>query len=190
MPVAMNFFRRLRTMTTTWTPNFSWITQELAVGGSFPSERAEELASAHRIRAVVDLRNEAKDDEAVLHRHGMTLLHLPTEDMCGVDAEQLDEGVAFASAALDRGERVLIHCEHGIGRSATLALCVMVFRGDRPLDALEQMKSRRALVSPSPAQFACWSEWLARHRELSRAPWEVPDFDAFQAIAYRHMRIR
>jgi protein-tyrosine phosphatase len=186
MPVAMIFFRRQRTMTT-WKPNFSWITRELAVGGSFPSERAEELASAHRIRAVVDLRNEAKDDETVLRRHGMTLLHLPTEDMCGVDAAHLDEGVAFASAALDRGERVLIHCEHGIGRSATLALCVMVFRGERPLDALEQMKSRRALVSPSPAQFACWSKWLARHRELQRAPWEVPDFDAFQAIAYRHL---
>jgi len=174
--------------TTTWTPNFSWITQQLAVGGSFPSERAPELARWHGIRAVIDLREEARDDEAVLRQHGITLLHLPTEDMCGVDAGKLDEGVAFADAALDRGERVLIHCEHGIGRSATLALCVMVWRGDPPLQALERMKSRRALVSPSPAQFACWSEWLRRHRERRRASWEVPDFDAFQAIAYRHLR--
>lgn len=173
---------------TTWTPNFSWITQRLAVGGSFPSERAEELATAHGIQAVVDLREESKDDEEVLQRHGITLLHLPTEDMCGVDATQLDEGVAFANARLDRGDRLLIHCEHGIGRSATLALCVMVSRGDRPLDALERMKQRRALVSPSPAQFECWSGWLARHRTLRGAPWEVPDFDAFQAIAYRHLR--
>jgi len=174
----------------TWTPNFSWITQQLAVGGSFPSERAQELASSHGIRAVVDLREEARDDEALLQRHGITLLHLPTEDMCGVDAAQLDHGVAFADAALERGERVLIHCEHGIGRSATLALCVMVWRGEAPLDALERMKSRRALVSPSPAQFACWSEWLRRHRELQRKAWDVPDFDAFQAIAYRHLRGR
>ncbi|WPH16124.1 protein-tyrosine phosphatase family protein [Variovorax paradoxus] len=173
---------------TTWTPDFSWITRQLAVGGSFPSERAEELAGAHGIRAVVDLRNEARDDEALLQRHGITLLHLPTEDMCGVDASHLDEGVAFANAALDRAERVLIHCEHGIGRSATLALCVMVSRGEPPLGALERMKQRRALVSPSPAQFACWSEWLQRHRELRRAAWEVPAFDAFQAIAYRHLR--
>ena len=174
----------------TWTPNFSWITQQLAVGGSFPSERAQELASSHGIRAVVDLREEARDDEALLQRHGITLLHLPTEDMCGVDAAQLDHGVAFANAVLDRGERVLIHCEHGIGRSATLALCVMVWRGEAPLDALERMKSRRALVSPSPAQFACWSEWLRRHRELQRKAWDIPDFDAFQAIAYRDLRGR
>ena len=174
----------------TWKPNFSWITQQLAVGGSFPSERAQELASSHGIRAVVDLREEARDDEALLQRHGITLLHLPTEDMCGVDAAQLDHGVAFANAVLDRGERVLIHCEHGIGRSATLALCVMVWRGEAPLDALERMKSRRALVSPSPAQFACWSEWLRRHRELQRKAWDIPDFDAFQAIAYRDLRGR
>lgn len=171
-----------------WTPNFNWITQQLAVGGSFPSEQAEALASAHGIRAVVDLREEAKDDEALLQRHGITLLHLPTEDMCGVDAPQLDAGVAFANERLDRGDRLLIHCEHGIGRSATLALCVMVSRGAAPLAALERMKDRRALVSPSPAQFACWSGWLARHRTLRRAPWEVPDFDAFQAIAYRHLQ--
>jgi len=173
---------------TTWTPNFDWITHQLAVGGSFPSERAEELASAHGIRAVIDLREEGKDDEAVLQRHGITLLHLPTEDMCGVDAAQLEDGVVFANASLDRGERLLIHCEHGIGRSATLALCVMVSRGEAPLDALERMKTQRALVSPSPAQFACWSGWLARHREQRGAAWALPDFDAFQAIAYRHLQ--
>lgn len=173
---------------TTWTPTFSWITDRLAVGGRFPSERAEELARAHGIRAVIDLREEDRDDEALLRRHGIALLHLPTEDMCGVDAAQLERGVQFANAALDRGERLLIHCEHGIGRSATLALCVMVWRGAAPLEALERMKSRRALVSPSPAQFDCWSAWLARHRELRRAPWQVPDFDAFQAIAYRHLQ--
>ncbi len=172
---------------TTWTPTFNWITDQLAVGGRFPSERAEELARAHRIRSVIDLREEDKDDEALLRRHGITLLHLPTEDMCGVDAAQLDRGVLFANASLDRGERLLIHCEHGIGRSATLALCVMVSRGAAPLDALERMKQRRALVSPSPAQFACWSGWLARHRAQRGAAWEVPAFDAFQAIAYRHL---
>jgi protein-tyrosine phosphatase len=173
----------------TWTPNLHWITPHLAVGGSFASEDAERLAAEHRVRAVIDLRAEAMDDEALLQRHGMALLHLPTEDMCGVDGRLLDDGVAFATGWLDRGERVLVHCEHGIGRSATLALCVMVDRGQAPLDALEQMKSRRALVSPSPEQFACWVAWLERHRAARRTvAWQLPDFDAFQAIAYRHLR--
>src|ERR687890_2133933 len=118
----------------------------------------------------------------------MAFLHLPTEDHCAVTAAMLDEGVAFANRHMDRGERVLVHCEHGIGRSATLALCVLVSRGLDPLAALELAKSRRSLLSPSPAQYQAWTEWLrewARHREVS---WSVPAFDAFKAIAYRHLQ--
>jgi len=169
------------------TPNFDWITEKLAVGGCFAPEQTESLARDHGIGAVVDLRNEDIDDAHLLRRHGITLLHLPTEDMCGVDAEHLDEGVRFVCARLDRGERVLVHCQHGIGRSAVLALCVLVQRGQAPLQALGLMKDRRDRVSPSPSQFACWLAWLERHRAAHDLPWEPPDFDAFQRIAYRHL---
>jgi len=172
---------------SSWQPNFDWITDRLAVGGSFPSEQTERLTREHRVRAIVDLRNEDVDDERLLGRHGIALLHLPTQDMCGVDHAHLERGVAFASAHLDRGERVLVHCEHGIGRSAVLGLCVLVHRGQAPLDALSLMKDRRARVSPSPEQFACWADWLERRRHASAADWQVPEFDEFKAIAYRHL---
>ena len=172
-------------MTQDWQPNFDWIDPQLAVGGRFPAERAALLASHHGIDAVVDLRGEDHDDEQLLRSHGITLLHLPTEDMCGVDAALLERGVEFVCDRLDRGQRVLIHCEHGIGRSATLALCVLVTRGTAPLDALGRMKDRRALVSPSPAQFACWEAWLERYRQTHAVPWRTPSFDEFQRIAYR-----
>ncbi|NUZ05543.1 protein-tyrosine phosphatase family protein [Piscinibacter koreensis] len=171
----------------TWQPNFDWITDTLAVGGSFPTERAEALAREHRFQAIVDLREEAKDDEHVLRRHGITLLHLPTPDLCGVDAEHLDRAVEFVSAHLDRGERVLVHCQHGIGRSAITALCALVHRGMPPLDALGLMKDRRDLVSPSPSQFECWAGWLERERAKRDVAWSVPTFDEFKLIAYRHL---
>lgn len=171
-----------------WQPNLSWITDHLAVGGRFPGERTSHLAEVLGIRAVVDLRSEDRDDEVLLTRHGITFLHLPTDDHHAVTAGRLDEGVDFAIRHLDRGERVLIHCEHGIGRSATLALCVLVQRGLAPLDALALAKERRSLVSPSPAQYGCWTEWLAAHRAAQLAGWEIPSFDAFAAIAYRHLR--
>ncbi|RYY53926.1 MAG: protein phosphatase [Comamonadaceae bacterium] len=173
---------------TDWQPDFDWVTPQLAVGGRFPAEHAALLASAHGIDAVVDLRLEDQDDEQLLRSHGITLLHLPTEDMYGVEPARLDEGVRFVCDWLDRGRRVLVHCEHGIGRSATLALCVLVQRGSAPLDALEQMKGSRAKVSPSPAQFACWQEWLAQFARHHPVAWDTPDFDAFQRIAYRHLR--
>jgi predicted protein tyrosine phosphatase len=145
-----------------WVPNLDWITPELAIGGSFPAERAEHLARELGIGAVVDLRAEDCDDEAVLARHGLRFLHLPTIDHHAVAPEMLDEGVAFCAGQLRAGRRVLIHCEHGIGRSALLALCVLVDRGMDPLEALELAKSRRALVSPNPPQYEAWQIWLER----------------------------
>jgi protein-tyrosine phosphatase len=170
-----------------WEPNLTWVTPHLAIGGRFPAERAEALARDLRIRAVVDLRVEARDDEVELSRHGILFLHLPTEDLGAVSRAMLDEGVAFANRHLDRGERVLVHCEHGIGRSATLALCILVSRGHAPLDALELAKSRRPLVSPSPVQYEAWVDWLRGWSEGKAVPWAIPDFDAFKAIAYRHL---
>ena len=161
--------------------NLSWITPELAVGGSFPSARAEELAAALGVAAVVDLRSEACDDEAVLRRHGLTLLHLPTQDHCAVSRDMLDDGVRFTAQRLARGEKVLLHCEHGIGRSALLALCVLVERGLEPMAALRRAKDARELVSPSPAQYEAWAGWL-RARGL-----EPPAFSTFAAVAYRHL---
>ena len=169
------------------TLNLDWITPGLAVGGSFPAEKAAHLSRALALRAVVDLRAEARDDAAMLRRHGLHFLSLPTEDHHAVSQAMLLRGVAFVNRHLDRDERVLIHCEHGIGRSATLALCVLVNRGMAPLDALELAKSRRGKVSPSPAQYEAWAAWLRTWRSARGASWDVPDFTAFAEIAYRHL---
>jgi protein-tyrosine phosphatase len=171
-----------------WQPNFDWITELIAVGGSFPSECAELLAREHRIQAVIDLRGEAMPDPQLYRRHGITLLHLPTSDMHAVETPDLEHGIRFANEFLDQEQRVLIHCEYGIGRSATLALCLLVHRGLAPLDALALMKKRRPVVSPSPPQFKCWSAWLDSYRFSREVAWDVPSFAQFKALAYERQR--
>ena len=162
--------------------DFHWVMDGLAVGGCFPIENAPVLAQQHAIRAVVDMREEDCDDGRALAEADLRFLHLPTPDLHPVAPEMLERGVCFAGEHLDRDERVLIHCQHGIGRSAMLALCVMVERGMRPLEALAQAKQRRMHVSPSPTQFEGWAAWL---REQGHRP---PPFDEFAAIAYSHLR--
>lgn len=102
---------------------------ELAVGGYFDCDRVGELVRDHQVGAIIDLRDEACDDEELLRRHRVHFLHLPTPDMHGSSCQMLDEGVAFAAAHIAAGRRVLAHCQHGIGRSATLVLCVLVVAG-------------------------------------------------------------
>jgi len=159
----------------------------LAVGARFPMEAAARLAAEHGIARVVDLRVEACDDEAVLRLHGIRLLHLPTEDTCGIGQERIRHGVAFVSEGLDRGESVLVHCQYGIGRSALLALCVLVDRGDAPLVALERVKRARRVISPSPEQLRAFITFAMDLKAERGTAWQVPCLRELGAVAWRHL---
>ncbi len=159
----------------------------LAVGAHFPMRAAGRLAKEHGITQVVDVRVEDCDDEAVLALHGIRLLHLPTHDTRAISQRMIRDGVAFVCAALDRGERVLIHCQYGIGRSALLGLCVLVARGLAPLEALARAKAARPVVSPSPEQLEAFVEFCAESRRAGALSWPVPAFDELAEIAYRHL---
>lgn len=161
--------------------DFHWLTERIAVGACFPIEQAASLSRKHGISAVVDLREEDRDDEQALRDAGIELLHLPTPDLEPATATMLDEGVAFVSERVRRGEKVLIHCQHGIGRSPLLALCAMVDQGWDPLDALTRAKDVREAVSPSRSQYDGWAAWLAARGM------EAPDYHTFGCIAYRHL---
>jgi protein-tyrosine phosphatase len=140
-----------------------------------------QLARDHGVAAVVDLREEACDDEQQLRAAGIALLHLPTPDLEPASSDMLEHGVAFVRSHVDGGRRVLIHCQHGIGRSPLLALCVLVDQGWEPLDALAHAKDVRAVVSPSRSQYDGWAAWLAARGKA------VPDYHTFGCIAYRHL---
>jgi protein-tyrosine phosphatase len=159
----------------------------LAVGARFAAEDAPLLARVHGISRVVDVRVEARDDERVLRTCGIRLLHLPTEDTRAISLEKLRHGVRFVSEGLDRGEGVFVHCQHGIGRSALLALCVLVDRGLAPLEAMERAKSARRVVSPSPAQIEAFLAFAAELKAERGAPWAVPSVREVGRIAWRHL---
>jgi protein tyrosine phosphatase (PTP) superfamily phosphohydrolase (DUF442 family) len=169
-----------------WRPEFSWLLDDLAVGGSFPRGAAAALARDGGVGAIIDVRIEEADHAEELAACGLRFLHLPTEDVCGVSPEMLDAGVAFAREIAAGGGKLLIHCRHGIGRSALVALCVLVDRGYSPMDALALAKDAREKISPSRAQFGAWVDWIAREAP-GRPP---PDFEAFAQVVYRPPRHR
>ena len=168
--------------------NLDWVLPLLAVGGRFPIDTVEHLAGKLGIRHVVDVRVEAGDDARVLSEHGITLLHLPTEDLRALYVDRLDAGVAWVTGHLSQGHKVYIHCEHGVGRSALLALCVLVALGQAPLEALTLMKARRWQVSPSTEQLQAFLAWAETWRQRHAVAWQVPTVDALAAIAHSHLR--
>ena len=164
-----------------------FVTPGLAVGASYPMEAAARLAAEHGIARVVDVRVEACDDEAVLRLHGIRLLHLPTEDTRAVSQRMLRDGAEFVSEGLDAGEAVLVHCQYGIGRSALVALCALVYRGVPPIAALAAAKRARPVISPSPDQLEALRRFSERIRLERGAPWEVPSLQTLGEIAWRHL---
>ncbi|HYG70041.1 MAG TPA: dual specificity protein phosphatase family protein [Anaeromyxobacteraceae bacterium] len=168
--------------------DFHWIAPRLALGSAFPASAARALARTHGIARVIDVRREACDDATLLQSHGISLLHLPTDDCCAIAAPMIREGVRFAVEGLDRGERVLVHCQWGIGRSTLLALCVLVARGDDPLAAICRAKDARPRVSPSPEQLEAFVAFAQRWRAEHGLPWEVPSVEVLGAVAWRHLR--
>lgn len=143
--------------------NLSWITDNLAVGGAF---HQPDIARLRRmgIRAIVDCREEAADDQEELRRCGIDYLRLPTPDAHGLSQEALDIGVGWVLEQLQRGEKVCIHCAHGVGRGPLLACCVLIAEGRSAEEALKFIKARRWQASPNAEQITALVEWSQRRR--------------------------
>jgi len=131
--------------------NMSWITTHLAVGGRVHLEDINALAAAG-VTHVVDTRSEYCDDAVALAKEHIELLHLPTDDSRPLTIEQMLEGAQWVRERMERGGRVLIHCEHGVGRSALLTCAVLVYNGMHAQDALQLVQEKRWQAAPNHRQ--------------------------------------
>lgn len=163
------------------------LSERLWLGGAPADDGWPTLARTLAPGAVLDLREEAADDPGLLARHGLELLHLPLVDREGAPVDVLLRGVGWTWRQWAGRRRVLIHCQHGIGRSALLALCVRVSEGVGPLRALEEAKRIRTVVSPSPSQLEAFREFLQHWRRAQAPELSVPTVEALGAIAWRNL---
>lgn len=131
--------------------DMSWVTDSLAVGGRVRDEDIERLAQLG-VTSVVDTRAEYKDDEAALNQANIHLLYLPTPDTQPLTIEQLLEGTTWTLEQIRAGEKVLIHCEHGVGRSVLLTAATLVRDGFSPDAALQLIQTKRWQASPNHRQ--------------------------------------
>ncbi|HVB72293.1 MAG TPA: dual specificity protein phosphatase [Ktedonobacteraceae bacterium] len=152
--------------------NMSWVTGKLAVGGRI---RPEDIAAVARVGVthVIDTRSEHSDDAQALAKEHIQLLYLPTRDTFPLTVEQMMEGSKWAQQVMEQGGRVLIHCEHGVGRSVLLTCAVLVYEGMHAQDAQQLVQQKRWQAAPNHKQVARLREFEARvdaSRHASNAP--------------------
>ncbi|HZO31834.1 MAG TPA: dual specificity protein phosphatase family protein [Chloroflexota bacterium] len=148
--------------------NLSRISDQLVVGGSVPVWAYPRL-EAMGVTAVIDLREEAKDDEAALARLGIELLYLPATDRYAASQDQLRQGVEWAMERIASGGQIYAHCKHGVGRGPLMGLAILVAQGESSSSALRMLRSKRWQAAPNDRQLAALLEFETAWRG-SRAP--------------------
>jgi protein tyrosine phosphatase (PTP) superfamily phosphohydrolase (DUF442 family) len=138
--------------------NMSWVTPQLAVGGRIRLEDIGRLARVGVTR-VVDTRSEHKDDEVALGKEGIEMLHLPTPDTYPLSITDLRRGADWVNQQLASGHRVLIHCEHGVGRSVLLTAAALVANGMSAHEAVDLIQRRRWQAAPNHRQIVRLQEF-------------------------------
>ena len=131
--------------------NLTWITDDLAAGGSVRPRDYQRLKQAG-VTAVVDLRDEGCDDAVRLRELGIAFLHLPTLDRHAPTTMGLAMAVRWIEQQLSSGGKVFAHCEHGVGRGPLTIGAVLVSRGVTAPDAIEILHERRWQSAPNDRQ--------------------------------------
>ncbi len=133
--------------------NMNWVNTTLAVGGRVRPEDIHTLRLSG-VTHVIDTRSEYHDDEEALAKEQIQLLYLPTPDTYPLTVEQLAEGAKWANEHIKEGGRVLIHCEHGVGRSVLLTCATLMYDGMSARDALALVQQKRWQAAPNERQVA------------------------------------
>ena len=98
----------------------------------------------------------------------MDWIHLPILDV-SIPDKRFETGWDYYGpklhARLDAGERVLIHCRGGIGRTGLVAGLVLVERGLNPREAIERVRQARpgAIETMRQEKYVCDHVTYAKH---------------------------
>lgn len=135
---------------------FGWILSNRLAGSARPGREAplaEDLAflKTKGVTVIVSLL-ETPLNLQEYRTAGFETHHFPVEDFQAPSAEQIAEACGVIDEAITRGQKVLVHCNAGIGRTGTLLACFLVHTGTSPEAALEQVRARRPLSLESREQ--------------------------------------
>jgi len=138
--------------------NMSWVTTNLAVGGRI---RPGDIPAVARVGVthVIDTRSEHSDDVQAMAKEHIQLLYLPTRDTYPLTTEQMMQGAQWAQKAMEQNGHVLIHCEHGVGRSVQLTCAVLIYAGMHALDAVQLVQQKRWQAAPNHRQIVYLREF-------------------------------
>jgi protein-tyrosine phosphatase len=135
-----------------------WLEDEIR---SLKMDSVDALVSLLEHEEVLEL--DIEREQAFCEGDDISYLSFPIRDR-DVPRSKRDimEFVRTLGDLLQDGQSVLIHCRQGVGRSAIIAACVLIMRGDSVKDAFERIAHARGCPVPdTPEQ----REWVVEFAE-------------------------
>lgn len=117
-----------------------WITQQIAVGYSPKSYEDLDIIKKQGIGVIVNLCAECYDLNEIEKKAGFEVYHLPIPDESAPDLEDMKKALTWLDDIINRGQKVIVHCRFGIGRTGTFVIAYLLKNGFSLDDALEKME--------------------------------------------------
>jgi atypical dual specificity phosphatase len=139
------------------------ITPDLWLGGAPLYKRDYDFILNNDIQAVLNIRAERDDDEALYAKNNITYKKVEVLDMIVPPLPAIDESVAWMREQIEDGRSVFIHCAKGRSRSATLIAAYLVKYENMTIDQAHQlMLKKRKLTNLRPWHLERVQEWQAQ----------------------------
>ncbi|MBI2344418.1 MAG: dual specificity protein phosphatase family protein [Deltaproteobacteria bacterium] len=139
-------------------PGFSWVIWHKLSGMAKPGLKhplEEDLASLmdQGIDLLVSL-TEKSIDPVIAATYDIDVLHIPVKDFTAPTVQQLATFIDQASAVMQNGGRVGVHCFAGKGRTGTFLAAYFVYQGMLPAEAIDHVRELRPGSIETPEQEA------------------------------------
>lgn len=112
------------------------------------------------IKVLVTL-TEAPFATSELEPYGIQSLHFPIVDMSVPSFSEAEEACGQISGLIDEAQPVVLHCKAGLGRTGLMLACVLVYRGECAMKAIERVR----LVNPYYIQTEEQFDFVGRFAE-------------------------
>lgn len=160
-------------MTEIETPDISKITDYLFVS-SWPEEEYVAYILSLDICMIISM--PVIQPPKVYREPPFQFIHCPSLDAPSLAITQkvLRKGVTAALPAINRGDKVLVHCNQGKHRSVAMACCILVAKGYTSEDAMQLVKAKRAVADP-------YAGYIRKRIEVFEADWLAGKFQDDQS---------
>jgi atypical dual specificity phosphatase len=128
-------------------------------------QQAAQRLAVEGVTLIVNL-YERGDEPDLLERLRAVSVHLPVPGSCAPTQLQLDVGVLAISQAIERGERVAVHCGAGLGRTGTMLAAYFVSIGCAAEEAMARVRAVRPGSIETLEQEQAVHDFASCHRRL------------------------